>query len=57
MNKLILDAAINQEEYTGLRAQGKIYVVILVVAIIFIGLSLFLISLDRRLKRLENKEV
>lgn len=39
----------------GLRSSGKIYVVVLVLALIFAGISWHLFSLERRLKRLENK--
>jgi len=34
---------------------GKIYIVIGVIAIIFIGIILFLVSLERKVKRLENQ--
>ncbi|HRN58533.1 MAG TPA: CcmD family protein [Agriterribacter sp.] len=39
----------------GLRSNGKIYVVVAVLAIIFIGLFLFLISIDRKVSRLEKE--
>lgn len=39
----------------GLRSSGKIYVVVAVLAIIFIGLLLFLISIDRKVSRLEKE--
>jgi CcmD family protein len=38
-----------------LRASGKIYVVVAVVAIIVIGLLAYLISLDRKVSRLEKE--
>lgn len=38
-----------------LRADGKIYVVIAVLAVIFLALVVFLIVLERRLKNLEDK--
>ena len=38
-----------------LRASGKIYVVVAVVAVIVGGLLLYLISLDRKLRRLERE--
>lgn len=38
----------------GLRADGKIYVVVAVMSLIFIGLAIFLYSLDRKLTRLEK---
>ena len=37
-----------------LRASGKIYVVIAIIAVIFLGLAIYLFSIDRRLKKLEN---
>ncbi len=38
-----------------MRSNGKIYVVVAVLVIIFIGILLFLISLEKHLKRLEKK--
>lgn len=38
-----------------LRQEGKIYVVISVIAMIFVALVVFLILLERKLKNLENK--
>ncbi|UYZ61713.1 CcmD family protein [Hymenobacter weizhouensis] len=37
------------------RADGKIYVVVAVVAVVLAGLLFFLISLDRKLARLERE--
>lgn len=37
------------------RSEGKIYVVIAVLSIIFICLVVYLISIDIKLKKLENK--
>jgi CcmD family protein len=37
-----------------MRSTGKIYVVIAVLCIIFIGIVIFLINLDRKLQRLEK---
>ena len=39
----------------GLRSNGKIYVVVAVLAIIFIGLLLFLINIDRKVSKLEKE--
>jgi CcmD family protein len=39
----------------GLRASGKIYVVVAAVAIIVAGLLAYLISLDRKVSRLERE--
>lgn len=44
------------EMATGLRSSGKIYVVIIVICIILLGLVAYLFSIDRRLKKLEDKE-
>jgi CcmD family protein len=38
-----------------LRSSGKIYVVITVIAIIFIGLAIYLFSIDKRLKKIEKQ--
>lgn len=35
------------------RADGKIYVVVAIIAIIFIGISAYLIHLDRKISRIE----
>jgi hypothetical protein len=43
------------EASSGLRAEGKIYVVVAVVVTIFLGFTLYLIRLDRKISRLENK--
>lgn len=39
----------------GLRSNGKIYVVVGVLAILFIGLFLFLINIDRKVSKLEKE--
>lgn len=38
-----------------MRANGKIYVVVAVVGIIFAGIVIYLISIDRKLKKLEKE--
>lgn len=38
------------------RSSGKIYVVITTIVIIFIGLAIYLFSMDRRLKKLEKEK-
>lgn len=43
------------EMATGLRSSGKIWVVVLVVLTIVIGLFAYLFTIDRRVKKLENK--
>ena len=38
----------------GMRSSGKIYVVIVTIAIIFTGLAIYLFAIDRRLKKIEK---
>jgi CcmD family protein len=38
-----------------LRANGKIYNVVAVVGIVFIGIALYLFYIDRRVKKIEDK--
>ncbi len=38
-----------------MRSNGKIYVVVAVITIIFIGLVIFLITIDRKVKKLEKQ--
>lgn len=38
-----------------LRQNGKIYVVVIVLALIFLGLTLFLIVVDKRVRKLEKQ--
>lgn len=37
-----------------MHSEGKIYVVVGVIAIIFIGIAIYLISLDRRISKMES---
>jgi CcmD family protein len=39
-----------------LRQSGKIYVVVVTLAIIFVGLAIYLFSIDKRLKKIENEK-
>jgi len=39
-----------------MRSSGKIYVVVAVVCVIFIGFIIYLFTIDRKISRLENKE-
>jgi CcmD family protein len=39
-----------------LRSSGKIYVVVVTIAIIFAGLAIYLFSIDRRLKKIEKEK-
>jgi len=43
------------EMATGLRSSGKIYVVVAVISVIFIGLVAYLFSIDKRLKKIERE--
>lgn len=43
------------EMATGLRSSGKIWVVVGVISTIVIGLYIYLFSIDRRIKKLEDK--
>jgi CcmD family protein len=38
------------------RSSGKIYVVIATIVIIFLGLAIYLFSMDRRLKKIEKEK-
>jgi CcmD family protein len=38
-----------------MRSEGKIYIVVAVIAIIFIGIVIYMISLDRKLSKLEKE--
>jgi CcmD family protein len=51
----ITTASAQPESGDFMRSTGKIYVVIAVLVIIFTGIVLFLINLDRKLSRLEKE--
>ena len=40
----------------GFRADGKIYVVVLVLSVVFVCLATYLIIIDRKITKLENKK-
>ena len=44
------------EMATELRSSGKIYVVVAVIAVIFLGLVIYLFFIDRRVKKLEKRD-
>ena len=44
------------EMASGLRSDGKIYVVVAVISLIFLGLAFFLYSIDRKITRLEKRQ-
>ncbi len=45
----------NVEMATGLYAEGKIYVVISVIALIFAGIVFYLFKTERKIKKLEDE--
>jgi len=44
----------NVEMADPMRSSGKIYVVIGVICIVFVGLAIYLFAIDRRLKKIEK---
>ncbi|MEP6747187.1 MAG: CcmD family protein [Bacteroidota bacterium] len=48
-----------QKQYTAfdMRHNGKIYVVVTVILIIFIGIILYLVRLDRKITKLEKEKL
>ena len=52
---IITTANAQTENPDFMRSTGKIYVVIAVLCVIFIGIVLFLVNLDRKITRLENE--
>jgi CcmD family protein len=44
----------NVEMADTMRSSGKIYVVISIICIIFVGLAIYMFSIDRRLKKIEK---
>ena len=44
------------EMATALRSSGKIYVVVAAILIVFVGVVAYLISIDRKLSKLEKKK-
>lgn len=49
----LLHAQGNSDDF--FRSTGKIYVVVAVIVVVFIGIVAFLIRLDRKLTKLENQ--
>ena len=52
----LLSLAQDVEMADTMRSNGKIYVVVGVIAIIFVGLLVYMVMLDRRLSKLEKEE-
>jgi len=46
----------NVEMADEMRSSGKIYVVIATISIVFVGLAIYLFSIDRRLKKIEKEK-
>jgi len=44
------------EMASGLRSSGKIYVVVAVLVVLFIGIGIYLITIDRKISRLERQQ-
>jgi len=44
------------EMATGLRSSGKIYVVVAVLVVIFLGIAIYLVTIDRKISRLEKQQ-
>ncbi len=51
---LILLQAIHSSELPDAESSGKIYVVVAVMSILFLGITVFLIRLDRKLAKIEK---
>jgi len=56
LNLFAQQTVVNEVEMADqLRADGKIWVVVAVIATVFTGITLFLIHLDRKISKLENE--
>lgn len=51
----LLPLAAQSADSDFMRSRGKIFVVVAVIAAVFIGIVLFLVFLERRLTKLENQ--
>lgn len=49
-------SAQNVEMADQLRSSGKIYIVVITIAIVFVGLAIYLFAIDRRLSKLEKNK-
>lgn len=52
----LLSAGNEVEMASGMRSEGKIYVVVAVLCIVFTGIVLFLVRLERRVNKLEKEK-
>jgi hypothetical protein len=46
----------NSDFYSTMNSSGKIYVVVAVLTVILIGIFIYLIGIDRKIRRLEDKD-
>lgn len=56
MSTLNIFAQSDIDMATGLRSSGKIYVVVLVMLVLFLGIASYLFILDRKITKLEKKQ-
>ncbi|MEN5087207.1 MULTISPECIES: CcmD family protein [Sphingobacterium] len=56
MSTLNIFAQSDIDMATGLRSSGKIYVVVLVMLVLFLGVASYLFILDRKITKLEKKQ-
>jgi len=52
----VITRAEDIEMADAMRANGKIFVVVGVLALVFIGLAIYLLQLDRRVRKLEERD-
>lgn len=50
------EISLGAEMADAFRADGKIYVVVAIISIVFIGLAIWLFRLDRKISRLEKNQ-
>lgn len=55
MPLIFLATTLSAQSRDFMRSLGKMYVVVAVIAVVFLGLVFFMIALDRRLTKLENQ--
>ena len=53
---VFVQADTSVEVDNALRSDGKIYVVVCIICIIFVGLAIYLFTIDRRLKKIEKEK-
>jgi CcmD family protein len=54
INSILLQAQ-HTSELADAQGTGKFYVVVGVIAVIFLGIVAYMVSVDRKIKKLENK--